>query len=350
MIAGCSPRRVGRVLAATAVLLATLSLAPNSTVSPAGANGDDNDYPSKVTAAISPSGDQYGDVPLPDCGPININGRGPSAQNNAKWTVGASVADGTPLEVGDTVTFTATVYSFSSGSAPNDGPDPLIMDLEVLGPVGQGAATTAQLIEGNQYAGDDFRGPVAPYGPFGYEFDSNSGPNGLVEPGDGAHVRMKVTVEAVAPGGMSVNRLKVFGHDATPIAGDFDCEIPVDFHYPISGTDPPVSGPDSVVTDATYTAATIDDANGGVHGLAIDVLANDDDPEEPGGPGDTGEVRIKDWQPGSVKGGTVSCGTGAQKGEDTFTAMSAGPCTYTPPDDVVGADSFTYILSSVSGK
>jgi hypothetical protein len=350
MTAGSSTRRVGRALAATAVLLATLSLVPNPSLAPAGAYGDDDDYPSKVTAQITPSGTQLGDVPLPDCGPININGRGPHAANKAKWTVGASVASGTPLEVGDTVTFTATVYGFSSGSAPNDGPDPLILDLEILGAAGPGGATTAQVIKGNQYAGDGFVGPVAPYGPFGYEFDSNSSPNGLVEPGDGAHVQMKVTVAATAPGGMNVTRLKVFGHDATPTAADFDCEIPVGFAYPISGTDPPTSGPDSVTTDATYGVDTVDDANGGTHGVTIDVLANDDDPEEPGGPGDTGEVRVKDWQPASVKGGTVSCGTGAQKGETSFGAMSTGPCTYTPPDDIAGVDSFGYVVSSVSGK
>jgi hypothetical protein len=350
MIAGSPSRRAARVLAATAVLLATLSLAPNPTLSPAGAIGDDADYPSKVTAHVTASGDQYGDVPLPDCGPININGRGPHAANKAKWTVGASVASGTPLEVGDTVTFTATVYGFSSGSAPNDGPDPLILDLTVLGPVAQGADTTAQLIEGNQYAGDGFRGPVAPYGDFGYEFDSNSSPKGLVQPGDGAHVKMKVTVEAVAPGAMTIPTFHVFGHDATPIAGDFDCQIPVGFSYPISGTDPPTSGPDTATTDATYGVATVDDANGGAHGITIDVLANDDDPEEPGGPGDTGEVRVKDWQPASAKGGAVSCGTAPQKGETTFAAMSAGPCTYTPPDDATGVDSFGYVVSSVSGK
>ncbi|HEU5150135.1 MAG TPA: Ig-like domain-containing protein [Iamia sp.] len=350
MFAGSPSRRAGRVLAASAVLLATLFVAPTPGIPPAGAIGDDAEYPSKVTAHVTASGDQYGDVPLPDCGPININGRGPHAANKAKWTVGASVASGTPLEVGDTVTFTATVYGFSSGSAPNDGPDPLILDLTVLGPVAQGAETTATLIEGNQYAGNGFRGPVAPYGPFGYEFDSNSSPKGLVQPGDGAHVQMKVTVEAVAPGGMNVTRLRVFGHDATPIAGDFSCEIPVGFSYPISGTDPPVSGPDSVTTDAAYAVATVDDANTGPHGITVDVLANDDDPEEPGGPGDTDEVRIKDWQPGSVKGGTVSCGTGAQKGEDTFTAMSTGPCTYTPPVGATGVDSFGYVLSSINGK
>lgn len=350
MTAGSPSRRVGRVLAATAVLLATLALAPTSTMSPAGAIGDDADYPSKVTAHYAASGGQYGDVPLPDCGPRNINGRGGGGQNKAKWTVGASVASGTPLEVGDTVTFTATVYGFSSGSAPNDGPDPLILNLDVLGPAGPGADTTAQVIPGNQYSGDGFFGPVAPYGPYGYEFDSNSSPNGLVEPGDGAHVKMKVTVEAVAPGGLTIPTLHVFGHDATPIAGDFACEIPIGFSYPVSGTDPPVSGADGVATDATYTVDTVDDANGGTHAVAIDVLANDDDPEEPGGPGDTGEVRIKDWQPISVEGGTVSCGTGPQKGETTFSAMSTGPCTYTPPDDQNGIDSFSYVLSSVSGK
>jgi hypothetical protein len=287
-------------------------------------------------------------VPLPECGSRNINGRGTS--NNAKWSVGSDIPSGTPLKVGDQVKLTATVYGFSSGSAPNDGPDPLIMDLTVLGPAGPGAPTTAKVIKGNQYAGDGFVGPVAPYGAYGYEFDSNSSPNGLVEPGDGAHVRMTVTVEAVGPGGISVPTLRVLGHDATPIAGDFECQIPIGLAWPVPSPKKPTSGPDGAVTDATYSAATVDDANGGAHGVLIDVLSNDDDPDVAGGPGDPAEVRIRDWQPASVQGGTVSCGTPQQKGTAAFGSMSVGPCSYTPPSDVdVTEDTFSYVIRSVTG-
>ena len=72
---------------------------------------------------------------LPECGPRNINGRGKSSF--ARWSVGSSVADGAEIEVGDVITLTATVYNFFGGSAPNDGPDPLVLDLQVDGPAAQ---------------------------------------------------------------------------------------------------------------------------------------------------------------------------------------------------------------------
>ena len=80
---------------------------------------------------------------------------------------------------------------------------------------------------------------------------------------------------------------------------------------------------DVEVFDVEYAGGVVRvflDCEGGVD---IDVLSNDDDPEVAGGPGDPDEVRIEDWQPGSVQGGTVSCGTPAQKGTATF-ASSAG--------------------------
>lgn len=328
---------IGVVALVAAVLMGVAGGAP-----PAAADGDEPDGYASFSFQQYNGGSDMGT--LPECGPININGR----KNFAKWSVGSSVADGAEIEVGDTITLTATVFSRSPGSSPNDGPDPLTLNLPLTGPVAPAAPTTGK-IAFNHYSGDGFFGPVEPVGAFGFEFDSNSSPNGLVEPGDGAGVEMTVKVKATAPGVITLPRFEVSGYDATPIASGFDCSIPIPFSWTVDDVDPPISGADTAQTDASYTANNVDDANGGAHGISIDVLANDDDPEVAGGPGDTAQVRVRDWQPGSVKGGTVSCGTPQQKGTATFAQMSAGPCTYTPPQDAVGLDSFVYVLRSVSG-
>ncbi|QXC59621.1 hypothetical protein KSP35_14650 [Aquihabitans sp. G128] len=259
------------------------------------------------------------------------------------------MADGAEIEVGDTISLTATVYSRSPGSSPNDGPDPLKLDLPVTGPVTSAALTTTY-VNPLAYNGKGSVGPIAPVGPFAYKFDSNSSPKGLFQPGDGAYVAMTIKVRATAPGEITVPRFKVSGYDATPTGSSFDCGIDVGFHWTVDDVDAPTSGADTATTDATYGLDTLDDANGGAHAVRIDVLANDDDPEVAGGPGDPAQVRVKDWQPGSAKGGTVSCGTGPQKGETTFAEMSVGPCTYTPPTGgQTGVDSFGYVLRSKSG-
>ncbi len=284
---------------------------------------------------------------LPECGPININGR--TKTGFARWSVGSSVADGAEIEVGDVITLTATVYSFfGGGSAPNDGPDPLVLDLQVDGPAAQAAIPKGSL-NTTPYNGDGSVGPIGPVGAFGYQFDSNSSPKGAFQPGDGTEVKLVAKIRANAPGKITVPELKVSGYDATPKASSFDCSLPLGLDFTVDDVDPPTSGADVVSTDATYSANTVDDANGGSHAIDINVLANDDDPEVAGGPGDPAQVRIKDWQPNSVKGGTVKCGTPAQKGTAAFASMSAGPCVYSPPANAVGTDQFTYILSSVSG-
>ena len=125
---------------------------------------------------------------LPECGPININGRGKSGF--ARWSVGSSVADGDEIEVGDVITLTATVYSFfGGGSAPNDGPDPLVLDLQVDGPAAQAAIPKGSL-NTTPYNGDGSVGPIGPVGAFGYQFDSNSSPKGAFQPGDGTEVKL----------------------------------------------------------------------------------------------------------------------------------------------------------------
>lgn len=144
----------------------------------------------------------------------------------------------------------------------------------------------------------------------------------------------------------------VSGYDETPTAGNFTCDFPVGVSWTVDNLALPTSGPDSARTDASYLSNTFDDRNAGAHGIQIPVLANDDDPEVPGGVGNIQQVRIRDWQPLSVLGGTVSCGNPAQKGTAAFQAMSFSPCLYTPPQNTAfGAeDSFSYLLRSVSGK
>jgi hypothetical protein len=60
----------------------------------------------------------------------------------------------------------------------------------------------------------------------------------------------------------------------------------------------------------------------------IDVLGNDTDPDA----GDT--LHISTYQSGSDRGGTVSCGT---------------TCSYTPPTDFTGTDTFTYTAMDSGG-
>jgi|GEM_PF-1360697 len=60
----------------------------------------------------------------------------------------------------------------------------------------------------------------------------------------------------------------------------------------------------------------------------IDVLANDTDPE-----GDP--LSIATFDASSAQGGSVGCVTG----------VTGGTCTYTPPTDYIGLDSFTYTAS-----
>jgi len=63
--------------------------------------------------------------------------------------------------------------------------------------------------------------------------------------------------------------------------------------------------------------------------VVINVLANDTDPD-----GDT--ITVSEYDVTSAEGGTVSCTT-------------AGLCTYTPPLDFNGTDTFTYTISDGNG-
>jgi hypothetical protein len=80
--------------------------------------------------------------------------------------------------------------------------------------------------------------------------------------------------------------------------------------------DPPVAADDSVTTDEDKP-------------VDINVLTNDSDPDD-----DT--LTVSDYDTFSTEGGTVSC-------------TSTGVCTYSPPADFNGTDTFTYTASDGNG-
>ncbi len=290
---------------------------------------------------------------LPECGPRNINGRGEiggGSPNRATWRVSSTLPNGATVQVGDEWVIRGEVIGVGA-NAGNNGPDPLVLRLPITfnalptAAAGEWGANPGDVLGG----GDDFKGSVGPYSSVAWEFDGNSKP-GAFDSGDGVDARFTMTVRAVAPGQVHLPRMEVFGYDSTPVAGKFDCDFAVGFAWTVEPPPlPPVSGVDVGVTDASYAFASFGDANGGRHEIAIDVLSNDDDPSTPGGVGSPSEVRIADWDSVSVEGGTVSCGTPAQKGTPHFVDSSVGPCRYRPPVDFKGFDGFHYVTRSSSG-
>ena len=335
-----------RALLATLVALATLALVGGP------ARAADPVFVDEVSRYFEY---ETGFGSLPECGPRNINGRGPSSLGNrARWEVSSTLADGATVQVGDEWTVRGDVSGLTANDG-NNGPDPLFLRLPLQGPVaaispaqGVWEPGPGEVVSG----GDGFVGEVAQYGDFGFEFDANSNP-GAFELGDGVGAQITLTVRATAPGVITLGHMDVDGYDGTPIAGNFACDFQVGFSWTVEAPDvPPTSGPDNATTDASYSllgpGGTVDDENGGAHAIDIDVLSNDDDPNVPGGPGDLDEVRVADWSQ-STKGGTVSCGTPDEQNAPAFGDLSDGPCRYTPPQDEVGNDKFSYLLRSVSG-
>lgn len=235
-----------------------------------------------------------------------------------------TLAPGSVVDVGDEWIVRGEVVGVTANNG-NNGPDPLNLRLPMQGPVAPVGPVVGEVDFGPGevlHGGDGFTGPIGQLGNFGFEFDQNSNP-GVAESGDGAMVRITITVRATAPGVVTLDHMDVFGYNETPTASEFDCDFEVGWSWTVDDPDdPPISGLDQARTDSRYPLEAFDDANGGGHGIDIDVLSNDNDPEVAGGPGDTDEVRIHDWQPQSVEGAPVSCGTDAQKGNDTFSQMS----------------------------
>ena len=296
---------------------------------------------------------------VPDCGSDNIDGFGiPMTQgySPAEWSVTSSYGSGSTVKVGDTWTVKARLHqqaNFGLFMMANDGVDPLDLTLTPTGPVAEAVpAAGAQDPDAFTSGGNGEVGPVAPK-PWGYRFDQNASPTGIL-PGDGVGAIVTVTMRATAPGVITLPRLRVTGHDPTPPAGDVDCSVTLNWSWNVEPVGAPVGGPDTARTDARYDLLAPGEANGGVHGITIPVLADDDDPNIAGGPGDPAQVRIADWQPVSVHGGQISCGTAQQKGlpatDASFTQLSTGPCTYRPPVGYAGPDSFVYVLRQKTGN
>lgn len=331
-----------RALGACAVLLGSVAVA-TAAAPPASAEGDEADGYASFFFQQYNDGSGTGD--LPHCGSPNVNGE----EDFARWSVGSSVTDGAHIDIGDTIDLTTTIYSRPADGLGDNGADPLRVNTILVGPF-ETAAPTQPGFSNVWHVGDDPVGPVGPFGPYGWEFDANSHP-GIVVPthSDGTSVSVTVHIRATAPGEIRLPRIEVTGYDGTG-GYNFSCPMATPFNWIVDPPLLPTSGPDNARTDARYSLATLGDAADGSHSILIDVLQNDNDPNVAGGPGDTDEVRITDWSQSDL-GGTVSCGTPQEQSTSTFSLMSEGPCTYTPPADVpfFANDAFRYRLQSVSG-
>jgi hypothetical protein len=75
-----------------------------------------------------------GDIPMPDCGSFNIEGR----RGHAEWTIESSLGSGSSVFVGTEWDVQLSMYVDNLDASPwlyNDGPDPLITQLAPTGPV-----------------------------------------------------------------------------------------------------------------------------------------------------------------------------------------------------------------------
>ena len=119
---------------------------------------------------------------------------------------------------------------------------------------------------------------------------------------------------------------------------------------PLKVPTPPVATLDFAQTDTNYPAAT--PPGSGPFPVTLDVLANDADPNQETGDADpvivwvgfngtdTGTDGVYDTGSAATQaGGTVACGT----------LPGAGPCTYTPPDNYSGTDTFLYQIRDAEG-
>jgi hypothetical protein len=312
--------------------------------------------PSKVEA-INISNPAPPKVEIPQCGSRNIDGR-LTYENRGNWTVTSSIGSGSTVFVGTTWTVEALidVWAARVGGIGNDGPDPLRLVLPPGGPVKNGASPQG-FYDARNNRGSGWVGALGNFGPFGYRFDANSDPKwcfdvGCGDAGDGAYARLTVTLEATGPGTIGLPEFVVSGYDGTPIADSFSCALPLNWSWNVVLPGPPSVNPESVTVDARYPGVDPNDRNGGVHRILIDVLANDDDPNIPGGPGDLSQVRLASWQTSSAMGGVVNCGAPALNGapaDTPFTELATGPCLYEPPLGYEGPDAFSYTVRSVSG-
>lgn len=298
-------------------------------------------------------GDDFSVTP-PDCGSVNIEGEG----NMANWRFRTTIGSGSTVFVGQQIVVKAGMYDYIQSSANgNDGPDPLILELPPTGPVKPGApivGSEADYSVLDSFKGSGSTGPIAPVGDWGYKFDANSSPTYLEGSTDGTDEMITITLEATGPGEISIKQFKVSGHDGTPIAGAVKCAVDLNWYWEVIEMQDPVAKLDFATTDASYEPAVTGDATTGRHGVWVDVLANDDDPNENFGcDGFCGidpdpDVRIASWD-----ATRLDCGDESLNGKTptavNFDGLATGPCLYTPQAGAENWDEVGYTMIQRSG-
>ena len=261
------------------------------------------------TTRATPTSASELDMPS-GCGSGNIDG----TFGTSEWKVALRAsATGSTVWVGDewTVTF-QLVQRYANNPYGNDGPDPLNLELKPTGPGRAGARhrpATYGAIDGvPSHDGAGFTGPKSAIGAWGYGFDANSSPKAH-------HARRRgqrqgpSPMRATAEGVITLPTIHVGGYDehlpgrpgrrATWTSAGAG-PSPVRSRRSARPTTPS-STPRTSGTPSTTSRH-------GSHRIRIPVLANDDDPNTPGGVGDLDELGISDWSAQSTKGGEVLCG------------------------------------------
>jgi LPXTG-motif cell wall-anchored protein len=343
-------------LASALAAAATTAVAVPFAASPAQAASENKLPPSKLEIKYNEDSGNFGDVPMPDCGSWNIEGR----RGFAHWTIESSLGSGSSVFAGEEWDVKLSMYVDNLDASPwlyNDGPDPLITQLAPTGPVERTqieGILPAGLGVHHPYGGDWFVGPLNSIGTWGFAFDNNSEPtlDGFhQETSDGVDLTFRVRMRATDTGVVKLPKLQVSGWDSTPTAAEVNCSVALNWQWNVIDTDAPLVKGETVKTDARYfwedVPANDGERNDGGHGISIDVLANDDDLNTPGGVGDTDEIRIYDFSLTSAQNVNINCGAGSWQSED-FEQLFEGPCIYSPPDGFVGVDTFFYTVKQRS--
>ena len=286
--------------------------------------------------------DSKGELVMPSsCGSKNING----GFDAANWYVRSSIGPGSTVWVGDEWTVElemAQMYSIDPYG--NNGPDPLNLELKPTGPVEPAKAPEGDdgtNINIHAYDGSGSHGPKNAIGAWGYSFDSNSSP-GVTRFTDGVDVRLVTTMKATAEGVIALPKIHISGWDETTPSGPVSCDLDVGWTWTVAGPLSPVVKTDYAKVNASYIGDTIDDLSAGSHRIKIPVLANDDDPNTPGGEGDLDELGISDWSAQSSKGGEVLCGPIKGAASSVTVADLGKACEYQPKKGFAGPDVFYY--------
>jgi hypothetical protein len=284
--------------------------------------------------------DYYTDFDLPDCGSKNVDTGIANFRNN--------IGSGSTIFVGTEIRIKAALYNGIIQPADgNDGPDPLILNLQPTGYLEQTQPTTAGTWDGQpttiSFGGDGSVGPIAPVGLWGYKFDANSSPKVVpVASADGTDEQIYIKFKPTKAGDINVKWLEVSGYDGTPIGGNVHCFIDVNWFWHVIDMEQPQANIDSVYVDARYSTVNPSDRTTGRHGISINVLNNDADPNQPG----ANNVKLVKWD------SNLDCGDPALNGvvptADNFDSLATGPCTYYPPTDV-DFDNASYTMVQRSG-